>query len=266
MAILRGVENGFSEIRTARQGRLTISDCYGKIINEAEEELQEDIRQTEFAELRKTFNDAAARSSKQAEAMKKYGGELDAISRDYSAIDGLGNWGIITKKPSETLGAIKSLQSKFAERNDLENFAQRIMSKNKLSPGIAYNLAFPVSANKPLNNALQSAPKVELPPGHIGKQGEPVFKEHIIKKTQTLAEKLGPLLGKNGSPLSVGQELKAKGYDPQTWMNYLRKNRKSLDLTESQARQLDKAIPSTPSLNDLWLLNFTGLDKLEALE
>jgi apolipoprotein N-acyltransferase len=36
MAILRGVENGFSEIRTARQGRLTISDCYGRIINEAD--------------------------------------------------------------------------------------------------------------------------------------------------------------------------------------------------------------------------------------
>ncbi|MEP7317104.1 MAG: nitrilase-related carbon-nitrogen hydrolase [Panacibacter sp.] len=31
MAILRGVENGFSEVRTARQGRLTISDYYGKV-------------------------------------------------------------------------------------------------------------------------------------------------------------------------------------------------------------------------------------------
>jgi apolipoprotein N-acyltransferase len=31
MSILRGVENGFSEIRTAREGRLTISDCYGRV-------------------------------------------------------------------------------------------------------------------------------------------------------------------------------------------------------------------------------------------
>jgi len=31
MAVLRGVENGFSEVRTARQGRLTISDCYGRV-------------------------------------------------------------------------------------------------------------------------------------------------------------------------------------------------------------------------------------------
>jgi len=35
MAILRGVENGFSVVRTARQGRLTISDCYGRITSEA---------------------------------------------------------------------------------------------------------------------------------------------------------------------------------------------------------------------------------------
>jgi len=35
MAILRGVENGFSEIRPARQGRLTISDCYGRVPFEA---------------------------------------------------------------------------------------------------------------------------------------------------------------------------------------------------------------------------------------
>lgn len=35
MAILRGVENGFSEVRTARLGRLTISDPYGRINAEA---------------------------------------------------------------------------------------------------------------------------------------------------------------------------------------------------------------------------------------
>lgn len=36
MAILRGVENGFSEIRAARQGFLTISDCYGRVSYEAD--------------------------------------------------------------------------------------------------------------------------------------------------------------------------------------------------------------------------------------
>jgi apolipoprotein N-acyltransferase len=31
MAVLRGVENGSSEVRTARLGRLTISDCFGRV-------------------------------------------------------------------------------------------------------------------------------------------------------------------------------------------------------------------------------------------
>jgi apolipoprotein N-acyltransferase len=35
MAVLRGVENGFSVIRTARLGRLTISDCFGHVTYEA---------------------------------------------------------------------------------------------------------------------------------------------------------------------------------------------------------------------------------------
>jgi apolipoprotein N-acyltransferase len=35
MAVLRGVENGFSEVRGARLGRLTISDCFGRVTSEA---------------------------------------------------------------------------------------------------------------------------------------------------------------------------------------------------------------------------------------
>jgi apolipoprotein N-acyltransferase len=34
MAVLAGVENGFSEVRPARLGRLTISDQYGRITAE----------------------------------------------------------------------------------------------------------------------------------------------------------------------------------------------------------------------------------------
>jgi apolipoprotein N-acyltransferase len=35
MAVLRGVENGFSEVRSARLGRLTICDCFGRVHSEA---------------------------------------------------------------------------------------------------------------------------------------------------------------------------------------------------------------------------------------
>jgi apolipoprotein N-acyltransferase len=36
MAVLRGIEQGFSVIRTASQGMLTLSDPYGRIVAEAE--------------------------------------------------------------------------------------------------------------------------------------------------------------------------------------------------------------------------------------
>jgi apolipoprotein N-acyltransferase len=43
MAILRGVENGFSEVRAARQGRLTISDCYGRVNSEVSSAHKKDV-------------------------------------------------------------------------------------------------------------------------------------------------------------------------------------------------------------------------------
>jgi apolipoprotein N-acyltransferase len=36
MGILRGVENGYAIVRTARQGELTISDHMGKVLYEAD--------------------------------------------------------------------------------------------------------------------------------------------------------------------------------------------------------------------------------------
>jgi apolipoprotein N-acyltransferase len=38
MAIMRGIENGFSIVRTAREGRLTISDPYGRVLAESSSE------------------------------------------------------------------------------------------------------------------------------------------------------------------------------------------------------------------------------------
>lgn len=36
MAVIRGVENGFSVVRAASQGLLTISDGYGRVVAEAQ--------------------------------------------------------------------------------------------------------------------------------------------------------------------------------------------------------------------------------------
>ena len=76
-----------------------------------------------------------------------------------------------------------------------------------------------------------------------------------------ISKKISPLLKSgNGSPLAVAYELKKKGYDPETWMEYLRKNRKELDLTEAQGRQLDKPNSLSGTWNDWWLGAWSGLE------
>lgn len=197
------------------------------------------------------------------QAMKEYGEELDARSRDYQAIDSIGNWGIVAKPAKDTLTNIKALQAKFEKYNDTENFADSLIEKNKLSPKLAYSLAQPVSKFPSLNNELKKIPP--LPRGKItGSQGMLVSQapkiQDIRQKTLEVSQKLAPLLGEKGSPLSVAYELEKKGYDPNIWINYLIDNRQDLDLKESQGRQLDKPNSLTGTLNDWWLSSWSGIE------
>jgi hypothetical protein len=193
------------------------------------------------------------------QAAKEYGKELDKISRQYKALDTIGTGKIITKTPSGNKEAIKSLREDFKKRNDLENFADSLISKNKLSPSKAYYLAYPVSEDKELNNAIAKIPKLKtyLP---YEKEFDP---NQSRDKTLQIAPKIAQAMGKKGSPLAIAEELKSRGYDPQVWMEYLDKNREKLDLSESQGRQLSqKGRDFTPSLNDLWMFYWSGLDPI----
>lgn len=192
------------------------------------------------------------------QAMKEYGDKLDLISRDYSAIDALGNWSLTGKKPSETGNAIKSLQHKFAQRKDLENFANSLQSKNALSAPLAYNLAFPMRDNKALQNEFSKIPNIER---QAIPYRAPPSREKVVKGTQDLIPSLAAKMGKEGSPLSIAHELKIRGYDPSLWMNYLRENREKLDLSERQGRELDKATNLATPLNDVWLESFADLHR-----
>jgi hypothetical protein len=200
------------------------------------------------------------------QAMKKYGDELNNISMNYESINSLGNWGITGRSAKETISNLKALQKVFKERNETENLANKIISKNKVSPILAYAIADPVSDIKALNEAI-----IKLPPAY-GWQKEGNAKDILerikggnpaIEKTLKISEKLASLMGREGSPLSVAYELQKKGYDPLTWLNYLSEKRKDLNLTEKQGRELDKPRNTFGTLNDWWLSVFSGLDKVK---
>lgn len=190
------------------------------------------------------------------QAKKKYGDELDAISREYKSIET--NRPTLFRTPNTNRENLKSIADKFRDRGDQENLADLFVAKDNLSPSKASYVAWRLSDEKPLNNSLVKLPKVKGP--SIGPLST------INQQSLSVSQKLAPLLGEKGSPLAVAEELKSKGYDPDIWIDYLRKNRKDLNLKEWQGRELDKPNPLVPTLEDMWLFSLSGLDKLLEIE
>ena len=163
------------------------------------------------------------------------------------------------KKPAETARAIKSLQHKFEERDDLENFAQSLVGMNGLSNPLAFNLAYPLSANKALENEYSGLK--DLNSKSYQYQTPQAKTENSRVNTLSIVPSLANKLKSTDSPLSIAHELSRKGYDPTVWMDYLRENRDKLKLSERQGRELDKTTNFVPPLNDIWLETFGGIGK-----
>jgi hypothetical protein len=196
------------------------------------------------------------------QAKKKYGDELDKVSREYKALETAGNWSMMARSPAENKRTLRSIREGFKDRDDLENLADSYTSKNGLSPGKAYYLAFPPFENKELSNVIAKMPDLKestVKKGFAVRESDPE-----VSRINTLisAPKLATAMGKEGSPLAVAEELQAKGYDPIAWLDYLKGNRQVLDLSERQGREIDKPRNFAPTLNDNWLFLFSGLDPL----
>lgn len=197
--------------------------------------------------------------STEKELAAKYGKKLDGIAREYNALDTLGNFTLPFRNPIETRRAIQSARNGFKARNDLENFADTLIGENGLSPGKSYFLSYPISEQKPVKNIVESLPKLERIRFKNG------YAEPLTNSAQTLevSKKIAPLLkGTDASPLSIAEELNAKGYDPDTWLDYVTKNQRKLDLSERQGRELGKPRNWFPSLNDLFLFIGAGMDNM----
>jgi hypothetical protein len=67
-------------------------------------------------------------------------------------------------------------------------------------------------------------------------------------------------MGYEGSPLSIGYEIQRKGYDFETWKQYLLDNFDNLNLTENQKQELQKPKPGFfGRMNDWLLKSFSGI-------
>lgn len=204
------------------------------------------------------------------EAKVKYGDELDEVSRQYQSMHTMASPGEALKPPAEVRRGIKSLREQFKKRKDLRNFADNLISVNKLSPSIAYNVAYPVSEIPELSKTLSKIPEIKQPSLLGFKSGKTLQKELFESKhaynpdaiLKQITPKLAEQMGKEGSPLSIGQELYSKGYDPSYFMDYLNDNQKKLELTSRQLDELTKPRNFLPTLDDLWLFKLSGQDKM----
>lgn len=194
------------------------------------------------------------------EAMKKYGQQLDAASRDYKSLDSIGDWGITARPAAETLRTFKNLQKNAEDRGDTENLADEMISKNKVSPKFAYSAAEPVSRVPVANKFIKDLPSLKSIVNTSTTPGQ-VPSNISAPKTMEIAPKLAKMVKENPklSPLAVAYELEKKGYHPDVWLKYLTDNRKDLDITESQGRQLDKPSNLIDPWNDWWLGSWTGI-------
>lgn len=201
------------------------------------------------------------------QAMKKYGEKLDKISREYDKINSIGNWGIVTKKPSEILNSMKSLREKFASRNDLRNYAQTLMSSTQITPEMSYSQAYPVNKYPELNDVLKDIPDASKNknmsrqmPGWIPRYGAlPPQEGELKKETLRISKKIFDVLG-DASPLSVSYELNKKGYPADIWIDYLIENKSKLkNFSAEQEDQLGISTGAMFNLNDYWLKEWTGI-------
>lgn len=189
-------------------------------------------------------------------AAKEIGEKLSDISKDYANLAALGGKELLGKNAKETVRALKSLQSKFAKRDELDHFANTLVAQNGLSPEFAYSRAYPLEQDKVAYDIIAKAPtqsKFEY-------KGSPEYKRKIENETLKLAPSLAKnLRERNGSPLTIAYALRSKGYDPATWMDYLQKHEEELNLSRRQDRQLSKSTSIIPPLNDAFIKIFGGL-------
>ena len=183
--------------------------------------------------------------------------KMDAISREYDGIKRISAW----NGSDEMKRSVKSLQQDFDKRNDLENFADTLVGEGGFSYPIAYWNAY---KDKTPENIKSELNKIKRPGMDSYRRGVPNPKM-TEKPSSDFAKKIGPMIrGTDASPLAIAQELKMRGYDPQTFLNYLVDHKRELDLSARQNRELEKGSSWYPKLTDIFFMY--GIENPEAVE
>lgn len=227
------VQNLIQNSLTAQHGKLggkVPSEVYDRIENKA-------INAVKSKEM-------GGEGLTEQQSIKKYGSELNEISKEYNQILSLGKFNLLTKGAKETVRVIKDLQKKLSTRDEEEFFAKILQTNNGLSPDFAYKLAYPVSNTPEVDKYLNDLP-AQPPFGPVVPKNKRVSQEDAFKE-------IAKRMGKKSGPLAISDALRKKGYDADAFLQFLNQN-KDKYLTGEQARQLTEARNAFPNLNDIFL-------------
>jgi hypothetical protein len=243
-----------------RNSQIAVEDRAREQLSKLRKAAGVEIPDNVYQQVENDVLDKIKEGEPETEAAKDGQKKLDELSRQYKEFDTISNWTLPFKDPKATRRSIDSLRSDFKKRNDLENFADSLVGRNGLSYSKAYYKAYPVHEYPKVNEVIKSIPKLKGGIDFTKGFAEPIKNE---KETLQVAKKLAPLIKSSGaSPLSIAEELRMKNYDPDTFLDYLVKNKTQLDLSGRQDRELNKTRNWFPSLNDLWLFIGEGNDKV----
>mgnify|MGYP001611453646 CR=1 FL=1 len=232
--------------------------------NRSEQKLKDEIATvgaqvpgTVLSKLQQKAVDAVQSGKMSPDAAKiHYGENADKISKNFANIRSWGNLGLVTKEPKSLLNSIKTVQHQAKEGGYQKEAAEALIGENGLTPQFAYASMYPVSDYKELNSKIKSLPSMNK--GINDVLGQPNTQK--INETLKVAPNLVSAMGLEASPLSIMYELDKKGYDGESFKQYLLDNKETLNLSSNQLDELEKPKPSFFGwLNDWWLKSFSGV-------
>jgi hypothetical protein len=242
-----------------------IQDNVVKRLNDQSERLNTKIP----AELYSQIEDKAIQATKpkkdggqgltEQQAVKDFGEHMNNASRTFAKVKELGGgWGVTLRSPTESLRAMKKLQSEMEALDQTDNYAKELISQSQLSPTFAYAIAEPVSRVPSVNNFIKSLPGLEKIETLAETKSNPAV---AIPKTLEIAPKLANFIKQNekASPLAIAYEIEKKGYDGKTWLQYIA-DHPELNLRARQSEQASTPINEIAPWNDWWLSSFTGIE------
>lgn len=238
--------------QTQRKGEQDVQNTIRSELDNLRKSSNSKIPDNVYQKLENEALEAVKNGGKdETSASKDVAKKFDAISREYDSVQGLGNWTLPLQNPKEVNRSLSSLREDFKKRNDLENFADTLVGSNGLSYPKAYWTAYDVKDTPVLAKDINSLPKINMT-----RTEDPEY------ETNKIAPRLAKAMGKEGSPLAVAEELRMRGYDPNVWLDYVGRNKRELDLSERQVRELSKTSNWLPNLNDLWFFLGSGNKKV----